>query len=317
MPVKDFHLAAADIYTRVGFEGLIDALEEMHREAPAHVRDMLLEQPGETDTNFSLIRAAWQRNSAIGVKVANIFPENQRLNLPAIHAAYVLFDGLTGVPTRSLDGTALTYLKTAADSALGTRLLARPSSTKMLMVGAGAMAPYLIEAHQTACPALSEIRVWNRSRGRRDALIRELEDRYSITPVDNLGDAVAWADLICCATMTTEPLLRGEWLNEGVHIDLVGAYRPDMREADDETLRRARLFVDSRDTTIGEIGELTIPIAAGIISPSDVLADLYDLCSGSPGRTGGQEITLFKNGGGGHLDLMTARYIEKCFDAAF
>ncbi|MGA1696893.1 MAG: ornithine cyclodeaminase, partial [Arenicellales bacterium] len=280
MSKSSFHLASDDIYRRVQFSGLIDALRRMHQETPAEVRDMLLDQPGVEGTDYSLIRAAWQKGSAIGVKVANIFPGNRHSDPPAIHAAYVLFDGETGVPTRSIDGTALTYLKTAADSALGSRLLARPDSKNMLMVGAGAMAPYLIEAHHCACPELSSVRVWNRSKDRRDELVRALEDRYAISAVDDLSDAVAWADLISCATMTTEPLLRGDWLKEGVHVDLVGAYRLDMREADDSTLRRARLFVDSRNTTIKEIGELTIPIAAGVIKESDVLADLYDLCSG-------------------------------------
>ncbi len=315
MPKSSFHLASDDIFRRVHFSGLIDALRRMHQETPAEVQDMLLDQPGVEGTDYSLIRAAWQKGSAIGVKVANIFPGNRQSDLPAIHAAYVLFDGETGVPTRSIDGTALTYLKTAADSALGSRLLARPDSKNMLMVGAGAMAPYLIEAHHCACPELSSVRVWNRSKDRRDELVRALEGRYAISAADDLSDAVAWADLISCATMTTEPLLRGDWLNEGVHVDLVGAYRLDMREADDSTLQRARLFVDSRNTTIKEIGELTIPIAAGVIKESDVLADLYDLCSGAIGRTGKADITVFKNGGGGHLDLMTARYIEACFES--
>ncbi|HJP07244.1 MAG TPA: hypothetical protein QF882_07315 [Arenicellales bacterium] len=308
-----FHLTAQAIFEKVRFGPLVDALAAMHCDSPADLRDLLLEQSGAQGQDYCLIRAAWQRGQALGVKIASVFPANRSSGLPAIHAAYVLFDGVTGVPMRSIDGTALTYLKTAADSALGSRLLARPDCRRLLMVGAGAMVPYLIEAHCTVHPTLERIRIWNRSPGRRDALIKTLRTEQQVDPADDLAEAVAWADIICCATMTTEPLINGAWLGEGVHLDLVGAFRADMREADDEALRRGRLFVDSRDTTIGEIGELVIPINAGVISREDVIADLYELCAGYPARTSPTEITIFKNGGGGHLDLMTARYIqERC-----
>ncbi|MDG2237958.1 MAG: hypothetical protein P8L34_09260 [Arenicellales bacterium] len=308
-----FHLSAQEILRTVQFGPLVDALESMHREAPADVRDMLLEQAGSEEKDYCLIRAAWQRGEALGVKIASIFPENRTLELPAIHAAYILFDGVTGVPLQSIDGTALTYLKTAADSALGSRLLARSDCRRLLMVGAGAMAPYLIEAHCTVHPGIDNIQIWNRSAHRRDALIEQLRPSRPATPAEDLATAVAWADIVCCATMTTDPLIRGEWLSQGTHLDLVGAFRTDMREADDETLRQGRLFVDSRQTTIGEIGELLIPMNAGVITKEDVLADLYQLCAGHPGRGNPSEITIYKNGGGGHLDLMTARHIrERC-----
>jgi len=307
-----FHLSADEILATVRFGPLVEALAQMHRETPASLKDMLLEQDGSAGKDYCLVRAAWQQGEALGVKMATIFPGNPAPELPAIHAAYVLFDGATGVPLLSIDGTALTYLKTAADSALGSRLLARDGCRRLLLVGAGAMAPYLIEAHCAAHPTIDEVRVWNRSPARRDALVDALQTRYNIAPVDELENAVGNADLVSCATMAVQPIIRGEWLRKGTHLDLVGAFRADMREADDEALRRARLFVDSRKTTISEIGELLIPITNGVISADDIVADLYQLCSGVAGRTGPKEITLFKNGGGGHLDLMTARFIREC-----
>ena len=310
MTSHSFHLGAAEIFEHVGFGPLVDDLARMHRETPADLRDMLLEQPGKMDKDYCLVRAAWQGGTALGVKIASVFPANGSQDLPAIHAAYILFDGVNGVPVRSIDGNALTYLKTAADSALGSRLLARPDCRRLLMVGAGAMAPYLIEAHCTVHPGIETIRIWNRSADRRDALTATLAKQRHIETAHDLAEAVGWADLICCATMTSEPLIRGEWLNPGAHLDLVGAFRRDMREADDEAIRRTRLFVDSRKTTIGEIGELSIPIEAGVISEDDVLGDLYDLCADTKGRQSPKDITLFKNGGGGHLDLMTARHIQ-------
>jgi len=310
MTSHSFHLGAAEIFEHVGFGPLVDDLARMHRETPADLRDMLLEQPGKMDKDYCLVRAAWQGGTALGVKIASVFPANGSQDLPAIHAAYILFDGVNGVPVRSIDGNALTYLKTAADSALGSRLLARSDCRRLLMVGAGAMAPYLIEAHCTVHPGIETVRIWNRSADRRDALTATLAKQRHIETAHDLAEAVGWADLICCATMTSEPLIRGEWLNPGAHLDLVGAFRRDMREADDEAIRRTRLFVDSRKTTIGEIGELSIPIEAGVISEDDVLGDLYDLCADTKGRQSPEDITLFKNGGGGHLDLMTARHIQ-------
>ena len=310
MTSHSFHINAADIFARVGFGPLVDDLARMHRETPADLRDMLLEQPGKMDKDYCLIRAAWQEGVALGVKIASVFPANVSQDLPAIHAAYILFDGITGVPVRSIDGNALTYLKTAADSALGSKLLARPDCRRLLMVGAGAMAPYLIEAHCTVHPGIETVRIWNRSAGRRDALTEALAKQRHVETAHDLAEAVGWADLICCATMTSEPLIQGDWLNPGTHLDLVGAFRKNMREADNEAMRRARLFVDSRKTTIGEIGELVIPMEAGVITEDDVLADLYELCAGTKGRKSPEDITLFKNGGGGHLDLMTARHIQ-------
>ena len=310
MSSHSFHLDARRIFERISFGPLVDDLARMHRESPADLQDMLLEQAGQMGKDYCLIRAAWQGGAALGVKIASVFPANVSHDLPAIHAAYILFDGANGVPVRSIDGNALTYLKTAADSALGSRLLARPDSQRLLMVGAGAMAPYLIEAHCTVHPQIEEIRVWNRSVGRRDALLDEINNGRHAEAADDLAEAVAWADLICCATMASEPLIQGKWLKPGTHLDLVGAFRKDMREADNEAIRRAHVFVDSRKTTIGEIGELVIPMEAGVISEEDVLGDFYDLCANKTGRQNSQDITLFKNGGGGHLDLMTARHIE-------
>lgn len=293
---------------------LVDGLEALHREPPCLLDDMLLEQPGDAGPRDGfLVRAAWQEGKGLGVKMASIFPGNDARGKPAVQAAYVLFDGVDGTPLALIDGTELTYRKTAADSALGSRYLARADCRRLLMVGAGAMAPHLIEAHVAVRPTIEKVALWNRSEARRDRLVAALRERFDIVAVEDLGAAVAEADVVCCATMANEPLIRGEWLRPGTHVDLVGAYTPSMREADDATMSRGRIFVDSRRTTVGEIGELIAPMQAGIIDESDVLADHYDLCQGRhPGRESAEEITVFKNGGGGHLDLMVARlFLEK------
>ena len=312
---SQFHISGEEVRDHVDYAGLIEALDQMHREDAANLSDLLLSEQGEGGTtNHFMVRAGWQRGRALGVKMASVFPSNRAGNLPAIQASYVLFDGTTGSPLASIDGNELTWRKTAADSALGSLRLARGNCTTLLMVGAGAMAPHLIRAHISVHPQIKRIEVWNRSSDRRDRLIASLRPEFNIVATDDLQRSTSDADLISCATMTQQPLIHGEWLSPGCHLDLVGAFTLDMREADDTAMRRGQVFVDSRKTTIGEIGELTIPIKNGTLREQDVVADHYQLSGGDhPGRQDQDGITIFKNGGGGHLDLMTARYIyDKC-----
>ena len=312
---SQFYISGEEVRDHVGYAGLIEALDQMHREDAANLSDLLLSEQGKCGaTNHFMVRAGWQYGRALGVKMASVFPGNRESDLPAIQASYVLFDGTTGSPLASIDGNELTWRKTAADSALGSLRLARANCETLLMVGAGAMAPHLIRAHISVRPKIKRIKIWNRSTDRRDRLITSLQPEFDIVATDDLQDAVSNADLISCATMTQQPLIQGEWLSPGCHLDLVGAFTLDMRETDDTAMRRGRVFVDSRKTTIGEIGELAIPIKNGTLHEQDVVADHYQLSGGHhPGRQTEDEITIFKNGGGGHLDLMTARYIyDKC-----
>ena len=306
-------ISAETVNQTLTYPALVAGLDRYHQEETQAMDDMLLAQPvNEQVTNHLLIRAAWQYDQAIGMKLVTIFPNNPELNtLPAVQAIYVVFDGTTGTPTAALDGAALTYWKTAADSALGARYLARDDAKQMLMVGAGAMAPHLIQAHCTTRPSLTLVNIWNRTPQKAKDLANELCVKgVTIKPTEDLESAARQADLISCATMSKEPLIRGVWLRPGTHLDLVGAFTADMREADDEAARAATVFVDSRKTTIGVVGEISIPIQNGTITESDIVADLYDLCRGGhSGRRDKNEITLYKNGGGGHLDLMTARFL--------
>jgi ornithine cyclodeaminase len=169
----------------------------------------------------------------------------------------------------------------------------------------------LVEAYSAGFPG-ARFTIWNRSRAGAEALAAHYP---GMVVADDLERAVAGADIITCATMATEPILRGDWLRPGQHVDLIGAYRPDMREADDTALKRARIFVDNRKTVLDHIGELKTPIEAGVIGREDVVSDYYDLPGGDFRRRSDDEITLFKNGGGGHLDLMTSRYILERWNA--
>lgn len=294
------------------FPALVEAMAEAHRGEKAKIGDLLLRQPGTSgaeDAFFS--RAAWLRGVALGIKSVSVFPGNVEREpaMPSVQGVFLLFDGEDGRVVCAIDGAAITRWKTAADSALGAKLLARKGLRDMVMVGAGTMAEALIEAHCALQPSIERVRIWNRTAARAQELAERLSARgLPVEATADLEAAVREAELISAATMTKQPLIQGRWLAAGAHLDLIGAFTPEMREADDEALRRARLFVDSRETTLEDTGELAIPIAAGVIGEADVLADLYELCAGRAGREGPDEITLFKNGGGAHLDLMTAGF---------
>ena len=181
--------------------------------------------------------------------------------------------------------------------------LARPDSENILIVGAGTVGHNLHAAYSAAFPK-ARFTVWNRTRANADKMAQEVD---GLQVADDLETAVRAADIITSATMSTEPLIMGDWLQPGQHVDLIGAYRPDMREVDDAALQKSRVFVDSFDTTIGHIGEINIPLESGAITRDHLLADYYDIHAFK--RRSDDEITLFKNGGGAHLDLMTSRYI--------
>lgn len=299
---------AARIAQACDFPGLVAHLRAAHREPPPDVQRVLMQQRAASGPdNAVLVWPAWQAGHNLGVKVVTMFPGNR--SVPAVQGVYLLFDGGNGSPQAVIDGTELTYWKTAADSALGADLLARPDARTLLMVGAGALAPHLIRAYQAIRPGLQQVRVWNRTPAKALAVAAAVTGTPAAATRD-LEAAVRAADIICCATSSQEPLVHGDWLQAGAHLDLVGGFTPAMRETDDTAMRRARIFVDSRWFTVDHAGDLTQAIASGAITPAAVRGDLFDLCSGSvAGRTDADQITLFKSGGGAHLDLMTAQYI--------
>ncbi len=284
---------------------LVDALDAGHRLGRGQTEDLLLEQDGDVLLN----RAAWKAGYGLGLKTVSCFFGNPARTppRPSVQGVFVLFDHDDGRPLAVIDGAAITGWKTAADSALGSRYLSRPDARCLLMVGAGSMAGPLTRAHLSVRPGIERVLVWNRTPARAEALAAELgADGLVVEVAADLEAAVGRADIVSSATRTEQPLIQGAWLKPGSHLDLVGAFTATMREADDTALRRGRLFVDARETTLEHIGELKIPIARGVIAEADVLADLYDLSAGFAWQRAPDDITIYKNGGGAHLDLMTA-----------
>jgi ornithine cyclodeaminase len=285
---------------------LVECLREAFREgAESPLREHYdVGAPGTEGT--LLLMPAWQPGRSLGVKVVTVFPGNVARGRSAVQGSYLLLDAQTGTPRALMDGAALTRRRTAAASALAATYLARADSATLVMVGTGSLAPHLVAAHAAARP-IREVRVWGRSPEKAAALAARLDrPGLRVTAAKRLEEAVRAADIVSCATLSAEPLLHGPWLRPGTHVDLVGGFTPAMREADDDAVRRSRVFVDT-PAALEEAGDVVQPIARGLLRAEDV-ADLFDLVRGArPGRQGSDEITLFKSVGVALEDLAAAR----------
>lgn len=313
------HFDADQVHHLLDYPRLVAALRQAHRdhEMPQLHVDVQSDC-GNSDNKFvSLL--SWASGEMIAVKMVGVFPDNTSLSppQPSVQGLVALFDGRTGAALATCDGASLTFRKTAADSALGVDLLARQDAEILLVVGAGGLAPHVVEAHTSIRPSIRKVLIWNRNFEKAERLADRLRaEGQNVAAVSSLDGAIAEADIISCVTMATEPLVRGALLKRGAHVDLIGAYTPDMREADDDVLRRAgRLFVDTRNNSEGS-GDVAGPLAAGVIDRSHIVADLFDLCKGRhPGRESDEEITVYKNVGGGHLDMFATRHLVAQADA--
>lgn len=276
---------------------LLTQLTEGHKLPKAKIKDTLITRRDDT----LLSRVAWIDGLGQLVKTATIFPKNNKKK-SIINGSVSLFSDQTGELEAFIDFHLLTKWKTAADSLLAAKHLARKNSNNILLVGSGNMSSAMLAAYKSIFPEASFF-VWSRTS--RNAA--HFAEKNSINVVKSLRSAVRSADIVCTATMSAEPLIKGDWLQAGQHIDLIGAYRPDMRELDDNAIKKGKIFVDSYETTVQHIGEIKLPLQSGVIKNSDILADFYSLDQFK--RSSPSDITIAKNGGGAHLDLMTAKYI--------
>jgi ornithine cyclodeaminase len=286
---------------RLDWLTLVAALNLGHKGPKAKINDLFLYRGADT----LLSRSAWIDGMGLLTKTATIFPGNSKSGQPMVGGGVLLFDDQNGQLTATIDFHLITKWKTAGDSLMAALALAPVGARKILIVGAGTVGKSLLEAFSAGFPDAT-FTIWNRS----PAGAQAFADATGAVVAVDLETAVRTADIILTCTMTTEPIIKGAWLRPGQHLNMIGAYRPDMREADDEALQKSRLFVDSFDTTLSHIGELKIPLETGVISRDHVLADYYNLATF---QAGPDDITVFKNGGGAHLDLMTARYVLDCW----
>ena len=312
---------ADEVEAALSYPGLVDVLEAAFRigaiSPPRHHHTIKLPDcNGAASADATLLlMPAWSVSAPgaetagryLGVKVVSVFPDNGRIGLPAVQGAYLLMSAETGVPLAMIDARRLTAWRTAAASALASRYLSRPNSRRLVVVGAGALAPYLVRAHSSVRP-IERVAVWNRSRAGAERLVDGLKAAgVTAVVVDDLEAAVSEADIVSTATLSKTPVVRGAWLRPGTHLDCVGAFRPNMRETDDDVVRRARIWVDTRIGALKEAGDLVIPLAAGAITETAIEGDLFDLARGAaPLRRSDGEITMFKSVGASIEDLAAA-----------
>lgn len=315
-------LSAAEVDAALDDLTLIDRLDTLFRagcEMPTRHHHPIEEPLGPRSADaMLLLMPAWTKGPSgrIGVKVVTVFPDNGKRSLPSIYGQYLLLDGSTGAALALLDGTMLTKRRTACASGLASRYLSRTDASRLLMIGTGALAPELIRVHAKVRP-IREVAIWGRTPARAGKLASELSASLpralgrsiAVRAVTDRKVAVAEADIVSCATLAKEPLVEGAWMREGQHLDLVGAYTPQMRESDDKAVWRARVYVDTRAGALKEAGDIVQPLANGTIDEDDVIADLFELARGQQtGRLPGDatSITLFKSVGAALEDLAAA-----------
>jgi ornithine cyclodeaminase/alanine dehydrogenase-like protein (mu-crystallin family) len=308
-------IAAEEIDAALDFPVLIAALKSAFR-ADFNVplrHHHAIEREGETAT--LLLMPAWtsaRAESFLGAKIVTVFPGNVSRGAPSVTGVYLLLSGETGMPLAAFDGRALTLWRTAAASALAAAYLAREDADHLLLVGAGALAPYLIRAHASVRP-IRKVSIWNRTVARAEALAASLQaEKFDVSVVQKLEDAASKADIVSCATLSSDPVVRGAWMKAGAHLDLVGGFTPAMRETDDDAIERARVYVDTRAGVIKEAGDIADPLRRGILREEDIRGDLFELCRGTAkGRAAKDEITLFKSVGSAIEDLAAAMLLWK------
>ena len=300
---------------RLPFEALVPALRQMFVqgcETPLRHSHLIEEpdaEPGKP-TGTLLLMPAWRAGAYMGIKAVNIFPGNGVLGLPAVHAAYTLFDARTGQPLASMDGTEITARRTAASAALAASYLARCDAQNLLVVGAGRVAALLPEALRAVRPNLRAVRVWSRNMASAEKLAVQLREHgFAARAAPDLEAAARQAHVISCATLSNTPLVQGAWLAPGTHLDLIGSFTPQMREADGACFARARVFIDTPEA-LAKSGDVLTAIAEACFATGQLQATLAELCQGlKPGRRSADDITLFKSVGTALADLAAAELV--------
>ncbi len=260
-------------------------------------------------SDILLTMPAWKEDGATGVKLVTVVPDNPSKDIPSINGLYIHFSKTSRIPQCILDAKALTNKRTAAASALASSYLSRKNSKKLLLIGTGALAPDLIRAH-CSVRAIETVYVWGRNFEKACLIANQFStEKITVEPILDLDDIIPQVDIISAATMARDPLIKGNLVSEGTHIDLVGSYKPDMREADDDLISRSEIYVDILEGATKESGDIVIPLNRGLIKMQDIRGDLYHLCSTSEmKRTSDQSITFFKSVGYALEDLVGGEY---------
>ena len=305
------HYSAEQVHAALEYPALIERLRQAFAQG-ASVPLRHAHKVNEHENARLLLMPAWREGEALGVKIVTAFPGNAARGAATVAATYLLLDGSTGHPLALIDGEALTLRRTAAASALASSYLSRPESATLLVIGTGKLAPYMAAAH-AAVRRFARVLVWGRAEDKARALAKSLTAQgQNAIAVAGLPQALAEADVVTCATTAALPIVHGVAVRPGTHVDLVGGFTPTMREADDELVAKASVFVDTYTGALAEGGDVVEPIRSGVLKRADVRAELAELCRGEKkGRTGAAEITLFKSVGTALEDLTAAQMVHQ------
>jgi len=299
------------INTHTNYSELItlikNAFKSSKTEVPLRHHHNFSSHQEKTDSTL-LIMPAWNAKD-LGVKIVTVNPENDTYNLPSVQGIYIYFDAIKGIPKALLEAKALTVKRTAATSALASSFLSKKNASSLLMIGTGALSTELILAHAKVRP-IQNVFVWGRNYKKSQTICKELNtENFKISAIKTYEDIISKVDIISCATLSKTPLVLGKFLKKGQHIDLVGSFKKDMREADDETIKKGTIFLDTYEGGLKESGDIVIPLENGTLNKNDIKADLFELCQQKKvGRSNENEITLFKSVGYALEDLAAAEY---------
>lgn len=314
-------ISAADVDRALTFHSLVETLRTAFREGAVQpVRHHHTVKRSDGAASTLLLMPAWtdfnaagsSANGHIGVKIVTVSPDNNAIGKPAVMGLYLLLNGATGEPEALIDGQRLTQWRTACASALAASYLAREDASRLLVIGAGALSPFLAKAHSAVRP-ITTIRIWNRTPANAEKVAAQLRaEGLAAEAATDLDAELATADIVSSATISTSPLVKGALLKPGTHVDLVGGFTPDMRESDDDAISRATVYVDTRAGATKEAGDIVQPLASGLLKPEAIVADLHELARGEQtGRTSASQITLFKSVGAALEDLAAGIAVYK------
>ena len=296
-------ISAAELAGIADYKSIVEALRDGFK---ADIETPVRHHHEISNVSTLLLMPAWSKAWA-GLKTVVVKTDNAAMNLPTVQASYLLIDNATGAAVALLDGTELTRRRTAAASALAADYLARPDASNLVIVGAGALGAHFVKAH-AAVRDIKKVCIYNRTIGKAEKLSVELKrEGVDAVAVSDLEKAVRQADIVSCVTTSTVPVVKGEWLKPGTHVDLAGAFKPAMRETDGDVVAKSRVFVDTRHGAEAEAGDLLQARDEGKFDFKNIQADLHELCRGTvKGRKTAAEITLFKSCGSAVEDLAAA-----------
>jgi len=289
-------------------KALKTAFQSEVKVTPRHHHDF--KNPKEGIDSTLLLMPAWEESENLGVKIVTLSPNNVKYDLPTINGLYILFDAQKGVVEAIIDAKALTTKRTAASSALASSYLSREDSSSVLIIGTGALSTELIKAHASVRD-IKDVYIWGRNKSKALEITQKLKNDFNIKTINSIEQKISEVDIISCATLSQTALVFGKYLKEGQHIDLVGSYKPNMREADDELIKTVDIFIDT-NMAKKETGDIKIPLDEKTICEDDIKADLFELTRlKKKGRTSNSQITLFKSVGHALEDLAAAKLVKK------